>query len=78
MSYQPPRLRDRILIWLWPDLEYKLTITFTEDEAEAVDYLTSSLPLGRLHNLMCMVRMKVNPLREKFYTAEAVKKEWGL
>lgn len=70
-------MRDKILIWLWPSLFYKLTTTFSDDEVKALGWIVDQLPPGRLHNLLCQVRMKVNPLRERFYSGE-VKKEWGV
>jgi len=75
-------LRDRILCKIWPDLWYKLNTTFTEEEIHWVEcQLDNYHDWNSNWRIGNSLRLKTNPLRQKFYNkeyADKIKKEWGL
>jgi len=77
-------LRDRILCKIWPDLWYKLNTTFTEEEIreiECIAYAHFEAGFTISWKIINSIRLKMNPLRQKFYDkeyADKIKKEWEI
>jgi hypothetical protein len=63
------KLRNRILCWLWPELNYGLHERFTHEEIELIRKMmvvSGGLPRhSRTFNLLCQIRLKMLVLKEE-------------